>query len=438
MSQSSSARETGGAPRGATASPPAPPRLLVRRAAVLGAGTMGAQIAALLASQGIPSDLLDLPSAPGAPGGRSRLAQEAKRRLLRLRPSPVSTPDALELVRPGNVAEHLERLREAHWVIEAVVERLDVKRELWARAAPHLHPNAILSTNTSGIPIASIAQALPAELQRRFLGTHFFNPPRYLRLLEVIPTPTTDPAVVAAISRFAEHVLGKGVVLAHDVPGFIANRIGCYGLLATFHAMREAGLGFDDVDAITGPAMGRPNSATFRTLDLVGLDVFVDICDSFQHTLPDPREREAFQVPPLLREMVRRGWTGEKAGRGFYQRVEGPDGSQVLVLDPERLEYRPRRRFQAPSLAAVRSIEDPAQRLRRLVAADDPAGRFAWRVLSRALAYTAQKVGEVADDVASVDRALRWGFGWELGPFEAWDALGVPETVPTVWNCPGG
>ncbi len=387
---------------------------------------MGAQIAAALANQGIPCDLLDLPSEGSAP---SRRAEEAKKRLLSLRPSPVYGPAVLDLIRPGNFRDDLPRLREADWVIEAVIEKLDAKRQLWAQAAPHLRPDVIASTNTSGIPIASIAQALPPELRRRFLGTHFFNPPRYLRLLEVIPTPGTATEAVAAISRFAEQVLGKGVVVAHDVPGFITNRIGCYGLMVTLRAMEEAGLGPDEVDSITGPAMGRPNSATFRTLDLVGLDVFVDICDNMRGYPLEPWERDAFEVPAYLREMVKRGWTGEKAGQGFYKRVQEGGQSQIITLDLEKLEYRPRRRLQAPSLAATRNLEDAAQRIRTLVGSDDPAGRFAWRVRSQVLVYSARKVGEVADDIASIDRAMRWGFGWELGPFETWDALGVADTA---------
>ena len=397
-------------------------RSRVRRAAVLGSGTMGAQIAALLASHGIACDLLDLPSEGGH---RNRLAEEAKRRLAAMRLSPLHTPDALSIVTPGNFADDLGRLREADWVIEAVVESLDVKREVWSTVAPYLRPTAFASTNTSSIPIASIADALPPPLRRRFMGTHFFNPPRYMHLLELVPTAETGGETVGFLARFAEHVLGKGVVFAKDVPGFIGNRLGAYGLLATIRAMLEHGLGPDEVDGITGPAMARPASATFRTLDIVGLDVFADLSGNIQAMLRDPDGQAAFEVPPQVHEMVRRGWTGEKEGQGFYKQIEQNGQTQVLALDLATMEYRPRRRPQAPSLAAVRDVEDGGERLRVLVGAGDAAGAFAWAVLSRMLCYAAGRVGEVADDLASIDQAMRWGFNWELGPFQIWDELGV-------------
>lgn len=403
-------------------------RDIVRRAVVLGAGTMGSQIAALLASEGVRCDLLDLAS-EGGEGTRSRLAEEARRRLLELRPPPLDTPDALDLIRPGNFSDDLDRLERADWVIEAVAENLEIKRELWARAAPHLPAGAIASSNTSGIPIASIAEALPRGLRERFLGTHFFNPPRYLKLVEVIPTADTEPEVVDAISRFCEEVLGKGVVVAHDVPNFIANRVGCYGIMVTLRAAEEFGLGLDEVDAITGPAMGRPKSATFRTMDLVGIDVFVNVSDNMRGYARESWEREAFETPPYLRELVKRGWIGEKGGQGAFKRVKEAGETRILVLEPDTFEYRPRRLFDAPSLAAIEDVGQVEKRLRMLVGSDDRAGRFAWRVLSQTLVYAARMVGEVADDVASIDKAMRWGWGWDLGPFETWEGLGLPETV---------
>lgn len=405
-----------------------PARQIVRRAAVLGAGTMGAQIAAVLANQGIPCDLLDLPTDSDA-DKRNRLADEAKKRLTKLSPSPIYTPDSLDLISSGNFDDDLARLNDADWVIEAIVENLDLKKELWNRVAPHLRPNVIASTNTSGIPIHSIAEALPEELQHRFLGTHFFNPPRYLRLLELVPTGKTDPAVVDAIGRFGEEVLGKGVVVAHDVPNFIGNRIGTYGVMVTLKVMEAMGLGPDEVDSISGPAMGRPQSATFRTLDIVGLDIFVDVCDKIRANIEDSTEKAVFELPLYIREMLDKGWLGEKSGQGFYKRVKEQGETKILALELESMEYRPRRRAQAPSLAAVRNIDDAAERLKTLLSAEDQAGQFAWRTLSQGLAYAASKVGEVADDIVSIDRAMRWGFGWELGPFEAWDVLGVPETA---------
>ncbi|MEE8443248.1 MAG: 3-hydroxyacyl-CoA dehydrogenase NAD-binding domain-containing protein, partial [Dehalococcoidia bacterium] len=405
--------------------PWASPRQTVRRATVLGSGTMGSQIAALLADQGIPCDLLDLPSDEG----KNRLAEEGKRRLSTLRPPPLYSADSLGLIRVGNFSDDLARVAEADWVVEAVAENLDIKRKLWAQVAPHLRPGVIVSTNTSGIPIASIAEALPPELRSRFMGTHFFNPPRYLRLMELIPWSGSDPAVVAAMSRFTEYVLGKGVVTAHDVPNFVGNRIGTYGLMVTLRAMEEFGLGPDEVDSITGPAMGRPNSATFRTLDLVGLDVLVAVCDNMRGYLTEQRERDGFEVPQYLRDLIQRGWIGEKTRQGFFKRIVADGETQIHVLQPDSFEYRPRRSLRAPSLAAVRDIEDPGVRLRTLVGSDDVAGRFAWRILSQVLVYAAEKVGEISDDIISIDRAMQWGYGWELGPFETWDALGVTDTI---------
>ena len=397
----------------------------IRRVAVLGAGTMGAQIAAFIAGHGIPCDLLDLPS----DGDRNRRAADAKQRLWKLKPPPMESVDVLDIIYAGNFADDLPRLGEADWVIEAVVEKLDIKRDLWARAAPYLRPDTLASTNTSGIPISSIAEALLPPLRQRFLGAHFFNPPRYLPLLELIPTPDTDPEVVASLRRIAEDVLGKGVVIAHDVPNFIGNRIGSYGLMVSLRAMEEFGLGPDEVDSITGRAMGRPNSATFRTLDLIGLDIFLDVCNNTRGYTTDPQERAAFDVPPYVREMVARGWTGEKSGQGFYKRA-GVDGAkEILALQIDTLEYRPCKRVLSSVLAAALAMEQPSDRLRTLLGADDPAGRFAWRVLSQLLLYATLMVGEVADDIVSIDRSMRWGFGWELGPFETWDALGVAETV---------
>ena len=402
------------------------PQLAIKRVAVLGAGTMGAQIAALFASHGVRSDLLDLPSSGDS---RSRLAEEARKRLPLLKPPPLDSEHDLDLIRPGNLEDDLQRAAEADWVIEAVIEDLDVKRRVWSEVAPHMRGDALASTNTSGIPVHSIAEALPQHLRGRFLGVHFFNPPRYLKLLEVIPTVETAAETVSAVRRIGEDLLGRGVVVAHDVPGFIANRIGTYGLLATLRAMDEYGLGPDEVDSITGPAMGRPNSATFRLLDLVGLDIFVAISVDLRKHLTDRRDREAFEVPQYLEDLVARGWLGDKAGQGFYKRVDAGGESQTLALKLDSFEYGPRRRVEAPSLVAVKDIEDPGRRLRTLVTAEDVAGRFAWRVLSEGLAYAARNVGVVADEFRSIDRAMRWGFGWQLGPFQAWDALGVGKTT---------
>ena len=416
-------------------------RRTFRRVVVLGAGLMGSQIAAHLANVGIPSYLLDM--VPREPSGeektlglglddarvRNRFALAALKRLKAMRPSPLYIEDVLRLITPGNFEDNLGWVAEADWVVEAVIESLTVKRDLWQRVEAAWRPGTVLSSNTSGIPIASIAAGRSPEFRRHFLGTHFFNPPRYLKLLEVIPTPETDPGLVSEFVEFGERVLGKGVVLAKDTPNFIANRIGTYGLMVTLEAMKEAGLGFDEVDALTGPVMGRPKSATFRTLDLVGLDTFVHVAGNTGEAVAEAWEKRAFEVPAYIREMVQRGWLGDKSGQGFFKAVKGGEGREILVLDPASMEYRPRQKAVFASLEAARNIPDPKARMRALVYADDRAGRFVWTVTKKVLLYAAAKLGEIADDITGVDRAMRWGFNWDYGPFETWDLLGVRRSV---------
>ena len=392
----------------------------IRRVAVLGAGTMGAQIAALIASCGVDCDLFDL---------NVDIAEESRRRLLTMRPRVVDDHSVLERIRTGSFRNDLHRLRESDWIIEAIVEREQPKLELWSEAALHVRRNAVLSTNTSGIPIAQIARALPREARGRFLGTHFFNPPRYLHLLEIIPTDETEPTVVAAIRSFSEDVLGKGVVEAHDVPGFITNRIGCFYFLAAMRAADEYGLTPDEADAVSGSLMGRSNSGTYRTIDIVGVDILLDICDNMRAAVESEAEQRAFEPPKYLREMRRRDWLGNKSGQGFYKRVRGGGESRILALNTGDMRYAQRRRGEPAEMTAIREIEDTGERLRKLVVSGDSTGRFAWRALSALMAFSAAKVGEVADNIVSIDRAMRWGFNWELGPFETWDALGVAQTV---------
>jgi len=398
----------------------------IGRVAILGAGTMGAQIAVYLADRGVPTDLLDLRSQGERP---SILAEQSKERLKSLRPPPFENASAFDLVRTGNFDDDIGRLSQADWVLEAVVERLDVKLAVWKSAARYVRPGAILSTNTSGIRIAEIAKALPPEMRSRFLGTHFFNPPRHLPLLEIIPTPETSPEVMASVKSFATEIMGKGVVFAHDVPGFITNRVGSYAFQAAIRAAEEFGLGFDEIDAVTGPAMGRPNSATFRTLDLVGLDIYADICDNLRELLEPRWERDAFEVPEYVHKMLETGWSGDKSGQGFYKRIRDAGRSEILVLDPVSFEYRPRRQQGSEALRAASNEDDVATRLRRLVSGGEVVNQAAWRILSQVLVYSAHKVGDVADEIISIDRAMRWGFNWSLGPFEMWDAVGLEPSV---------
>ncbi len=391
----------------------------IGRVAVLGSGTMGAQIAALIAERGVECDLFDL---------TTDLVEDAKIRLMSMRPSVLDDHFVLERIRAASLHDDLEYLADADWVVEAIVEKPEPKLELWRRAAEHVRRDSLLSTNTSGIPIARIAEALPKGMRERFMGTHFFNPPRYLRLLEIIPTKETTSEAVEAISEFGVGVLGKGIVTARDVPGFITNRIGCFYFLAAMRAADELGLSPEEVDAVSGTLMGRSNSATYRTIDLVGVDILLDICDNTRAAVPSEQEKRAFEPPDYLREMRRRNWLGNKSGQGFYKRERREGQSRITTLNTLEMRYL-ERNADISSLASLTSIGNMGQRLRRLIALEDRAGKFAWRLLSQFLAFSAAKVGEVADDIVSIDRAMRWGFNWEMGPFETWDALGVGETV---------
>ncbi len=390
----------------------------IRTAAVLGAGTMGAQIAAHLANAGVPTLLLDV---------TAEVAAQGLTRARGLKPDPFHTRETAALIRTGSL-DDLSGLRGCDWVIEAVVERLDVKRELVERVERATGDATIVSSNTSGIPLASIAEERTATFRRRWLGTHFFNPPRYLALLEVIPTTDTDPAVVRTIVEFADRRLGKGVVLAKDSPGFIANRIGIFGLMQVFRAMSAAGFGVEDVDALTGPAIGRPKSATFRTMDLAGLDILGAVARDLGQRL-DPAEQPAFAIPPVVDELVRRGWTGSKAGRGFYQKQ--PSG-EIEALDFALMEYRPSSRPRFPAIDAARTIEDPAERIRTLFKDQGKVGGFLRSTLAPTILYAATIADRVAESPDDIDRAMRWGFGWEAGPFETLRAIGVDAVMEAL------
>ena len=390
----------------------------LRTAAVLGAGTMGAQIAAHLANAGLPTLLLDVTSEAAAQGLTRARA---------LKPDPFQTRDANTLIRTGSLQD-LSGLRTCDWVVEAVIERLDVKQALLERVEGAIGDATIVSSNTSGIPLSSIAAGRSAAFRRRWLGTHFFNPPRYLPLLEVIATPDTDPAVVRTIVEFADRRLGKGVVLANDTPGFIANRIGIFGLMQVFKAMAAGGLTVEDIDAITGPAIGRPKSATFRTMDLAGVDILAAVARDLAQRL-DPAEQPAFAIPPVVDELVRRGWTGAKTGRGFYQKT---DAGEIEALDFALMEYRPSSRPKFPAIDAARTIEDSPSRIRTLFKDTGKVGGFLRETLAPTLLYAATIAGDVAGSPADVDRAMRWGFGWEAGPFETLRAIGVDTVLEAL------
>ena len=394
---------------------------MIRSVAVLGAGVMGAQIAAHFANAGVPSLLLDVTPEAAAQG-----LQRART----LKPDPFFTPDTWTLITTAGFDEGLGRLNEADWIIEAVVERLDVKRALLEKVDAARRPGSIVSSNTSGIPIAALAEGRSDDFRRHWLGTHFFNPPRYLRLLEIIPTADTQQRVIDIVTQFADHRLGKGVVLAKDSPNFIGNHIALYGVTLLLAKVAAGEYTIEEIDAITGPAIGRPGSATFRTLDLAGVDILTHVIENLQERLDDPYAKKVFVLPEFVKRMVERGLTGEKAGQGFYKRVKNAAGeSEILTLDPNTLEYRPRQSPKLGSIEAGKSITDVGERIRTLFGAKDKPGQLLRETLAPALVYTARVTPAIAYSPDDVDRVMRWGFGWELGPFEVADAIGIQQVL---------
>jgi 3-hydroxyacyl-CoA dehydrogenase len=402
--------------------------MLVRRAAVLGAGTMGSRIAAHLANAGIPTILLDLPPKSEDSERRTapQLSQAALTALSKSKPAAFFDPSVAALVTPGNFDDDLPKIANCDWVIEAVSENLEIKTALLSRVLPHLAAHAILTTNTSGLPIVRIAAALP-ELRNPFFGTHFFNPPRYMRLLEVIPTPGADPEVISAFSALADRLLGKQVVFAHDTPNFIANRIGIAVMFSAANLMLDQGLTIEEVDALTGPILGWPRTGTFRLADLVGIDILAHVAANF------PQGVTGGKFSAILTEMLKRNWLGDKTNQGFYKKVRGADGKdERLILDLITFNYRPVTKPVLPSVEMAKNATTTPERLRLLLAnnpAKDKAAAFLWPFLSTLWNFAADRIGEVADDGPSIDAAMRAGFNWELGPFEMWDAAGVADTV---------
>lgn len=392
------------------------PPLPIRSAAVLGAGTMGAQIAAHLANAGVPTLLLDV--TPDA-------ARDGLRRASTLRPDPFFTKNAGALITTGGFETDLADVAGVDWIIEAVVERLDIKQSLFSRVEAVRAPHTIVSSNTSGIPISALADGRSPEFRRHLLGTHFFNPPRYLRLVEIIPVAETDPALVSGLGAFIDLRLGKGVVLAKDTPNFIANHVGLYGVVQLIRALESGDYTIEEIDAITGPALGRPKSATFRTMDIAGLDVLGHVLRNLAERMPEETRAAGFTLPAIVDDLIARGWTGEKAGQGFYKR----DGSDILTLDPKTMTYRAKQPAKIASLDAVKNVDSPSERVRTLFNAQDKAGVLLRHTLTPMLVYTARVAAGIAHSIDDVDRAMQWGFGWELGPFELWDAIGIKRVL---------
>ncbi len=413
----------------------------IKKAAVIGAGVMGSGIAAHLANVGIPTYLLDIVPKKLAPeeeklqltleneAVRNRLAANAKKALLKTKPAPLYQSSDAELITIGNMEDHLDFLSEADWIIEVVVENLNVKKIVFDTIEKYRKDDAIVSSNTSGVSINDMLDGRTDSFKKHFLGTHFFNPPRYMKLLEVIPANDTDPTILNFMMEFGEKVLGKGVVLAKDTPNFIANRIGTYGLMVTIHEMERMGLRSDEVDAITGPLMGRPKSASFRTLDMVGLDTFVHVANNVLDSTDDKDEKSTFTMPKFVLEMVEKGWIGDKNRQGFYKKVKTEKGKEILVLDYKKMEYIPRTKLKSATLEMAKQGKTLKDKIKALISGKDQTSEFAWNTLKKVLLYSANKLGEIADDIVNIDNAMKWGFNWELGPFEMWDAIGVEKTV---------
>ncbi len=412
----------------------------IKKAAVLGAGVMGATIAAHLANVGIPVYLLDIVPRELTPeeekmgltleshAVRNRLSNKGKDDLLKQRPDPFYRKSNIELITTGNFEDDMDKLKDVDWIIEVIVENMDIKKKVFKQVEANWTEGTIVSSNTSGLSINEMVSENSANFRQYFLGTHFFNPPRYMKLLEIIPCTETSDEVLKQMHRFCEKILGKGIVFAKDTPNFIANRIGVFSIVYTISKMKEEGLTIEEVDAITGPPMGHPKAASFRVSDMVGLDTFCHVAQTVRDKTNDPEEKALFELPDFIYKMVDNKMLGDKTKQGFYKKVKGEKGSEVYALDYEKMEYRPREKARFDILGKTKNLE-LKDGLKMLVEADEKAGKFAWSLTKAALLYSAALIPEIADDVVNVDRAMRWGFNHKLGPFEKWDAIGVRQSV---------
>ncbi len=425
-------------------------RRTIEKVAVLGAGTMGARIAAHLANAGIPCYLLDIvpPELNADEKRRGLTLQDARVRnrivlagleaAKKSRPAAFFTPETARLITPGNFDDNMAWCGQVDWIIEAVAENLEIKRRLFERVEAVRKPGTIVTSNTSGLPIHLIAEGRSEDFQQHWAGTHFFNPPRYMKLVELIAGPKTRPEVLDALDEICDRRLGKGVVRAKDTPNFIANRIGTFSMVNAINQMVALDMTVEEVDACTGPAVGWPKSATFRTADIVGLDVLAHVIRNIYENVPEDESREVYRVPALIEAMIAKGMLGEKTGSGFYKRIKKGAESEILTLDWHTMEYRARQKAKFASIEAGKAIEDTRERIRMLVApalegkGGDKASRFIWTNLSETCLYAARRVAEIANTITDVDRAMQWGFAWELGPFEVWDAIGVEKMAAAL------
>lgn len=414
----------------------------IRKVAVIGSGVMGSRIAAHFAGIGVQALLLDIiprelteqEQAKGItvdnPQWRNKIVNEALAATLKANPSAVYTKDVAKNITTGNIDDDLHKIKDCDWVIEAVTERLDIKQLTFEKIEQHRKPGTLITTNTSGIPIGLMAKGRSDDFKANFCGTHFFNPPRYLKLLEIIPNPETRPEVIDFLMDYGSRFLGKTTVLCKDTPAFIANRVGVFGFMAVFHAMQQLGLNIDETDSLTGTIMGRPKSATFRTGDVVGLDTLVHVAKALPENVPHDEAKDIFKIPAFIETMIANKWLGDKTGQGFYKKVKGEGGkSEILTLNLETMDYGPKQKSKFATIEAAKPIEDLKQRLVALYKGQDKAGEF-YRMFHHMLfAYASHRIPEIADELYKIDDALKAGFGWEIGAFETWDVLGVKKVL---------
>ncbi len=417
----------------------------IRKVAILGSGVMGSRIACHFANIGcevllldiVPKELNDTEKAKGiqtdSPTFRNRIVNDALNFALKSNPSPIYSQKFAQRIETGNFEDDMSKIADCDWVMEVVVERLDIKKTVFDQVEKYRKPGTLISSNTSGIPIHLMLEGRSEDFQAHFCGTHFFNPPRYLMLLEIIPTPKTDARVIDFLMDYGSKFLGKKTVLCKDTPAFIANRVGVYAIMALFHAVREMDLTVEEVDKLTGPVLGRPKSATFRTCDVVGLDTLVHVANGLNENCPNDEKKNLFQLPEYIAQMTENNWLGSKTGQGFYKKVKGEDGkSEILVLDLKTLEYRAQQKAKFATLEMTKSVDDLKQRTKMLVTGKDKAGEFYRKLFAGLFAYVSNRLPEITDDLYKIDDALKAGFGWELGPFETWDIVGFDEGLKWI------
>lgn len=408
----------------------------IRKVAVLGSGVMGSRIACHFAGIGVQVLLLDMvpkgSEESTKPAERNKLVNDALQAAIKSNPSPVFTKAVVKRITTGNFDDNLKEIAGCDWIIEVVVERLDIKQMIYEKVEKFRKPGTLITSNTSGIPIHMMAEGRSDDFKKHFCGSHFFNPPRYLRLLEIIPTPHTDPEVVDFLMQYGDLYLGKTTVLCKDTPAFIANRIGVFSIMSIFHIMEKLGLGIDEVDALTGPIIGRPKSATFRTADVVGIDTLVKVAKGVADNCPQDEAKDIFTIPTWLDKVVANNWLGDKTGQGFFKKIKSAEGKEILTLNLQTMEYGPRIKPKFASIDAAKPVEDLKQRIKMLNASPDKAGEF-YRMFHYALfSYISHRIPEISDEIYRVDDAMKAGFGWEIGAFESWDTVGVAKTVEAM------